>query len=238
MSFSSQKRSAEVEIMDDLLCQGEVVDQTLRELETINTLLGGNHVTLSGMDKLLRSAPPDKTLRIADLGCGGGDILRLIARRARKRGQKLELIGIDANPHIIAFAERHSKDYPEISYQSCNVFSEAMAAQEYDLILATLFFHHFEDAELSKLIAQLQSQSRYGLVINDLHRHWLAYDSIRLLTKLFSRSAMVQNDASLSVARAFLRQDWKKILQEAGISQYQLRWMWAFRWQVLIPGKT
>ena len=237
MPFSSSSRSSEEEIMDDLLCEGEVVEQTLRELETINTLLGGNAVTLGGMDRLLAAAPTDRPLRIADLGCGGGDILRLIARRARKRGQSLELIGIDANPHIIAFAERHSKDYPEISYSTVNVFSEEMKQERYDLVLATLFFHHFEDEVLSQLIAQLQQQSRYGLVINDLHRHWLAYDSIRLLTRLFSRSAMVRNDAALSVARSFLRKDWKKIMRDAGISEYRLRWMWAFRWQVLIPGK-
>ncbi|MFN7490265.1 MAG: hypothetical protein ACK5QK_11105 [Chryseotalea sp.] len=52
-----KNRSAEIEIMDDLACEGPVVDQTLRELETINTLLGGNYVTLNGIDELIK----DKT---------------------------------------------------------------------------------------------------------------------------------------------------------------------------------
>ncbi len=43
--MSLRTRSAELEIMDDLNCHGEVVDQTLRELEVINRLLGGDNVT-------------------------------------------------------------------------------------------------------------------------------------------------------------------------------------------------
>jgi hypothetical protein len=44
----------------------------------------------------------------------------------------------------------------------------------------------------------------------------------------------VQNDAPLSVARAFSRADWVRLLAEASIAQYELRWCWAFRWQVII----
>lgn len=234
MAFSAQVRSDEQEIMDDLLCAGEVVDQTLRELETINTLLGGNAVTISGIDQYLSQIPKDQEVSIADIGCGGGDILRLIVKRARKQGRPIRCVGIDANPHIIAFAERQSEDYPEISYSSLNIFSEDFKAQQFDLVLATLFFHHFTDEQLATFIAQLQQQVRLGIVVNDLHRHWLAYHSIRLLTRYFSKSAMVQNDAAVSVARSFVRQDWQKILQLAGTNRYQLRWRWAFRWQLLI----
>jgi len=47
------KRSDDVEIMDDLACAGEVVNQTLREIENINRLLGGNYVTVDGVKKAL-----------------------------------------------------------------------------------------------------------------------------------------------------------------------------------------
>jgi len=39
------QRSREKEIMDDLDCSGPVLEQTLRELKTINRWLGGNGVT-------------------------------------------------------------------------------------------------------------------------------------------------------------------------------------------------
>ena len=71
-------RSNQIEIMDDLQCQGEVVHQTLRELEFINRWLGGNVVTLEAVKKLIMNRDHE-TLTIADLGCGGGDMLKLLA---------------------------------------------------------------------------------------------------------------------------------------------------------------
>lgn len=78
-------RSKEIEIMDNLRCSGEVVNQTLRELEFINHWLGGNQVTIGALNKLLSSIDPAKEIIIADLGCGSGDMLRLISRWAAKR---------------------------------------------------------------------------------------------------------------------------------------------------------
>jgi SAM-dependent methyltransferase len=94
------QRSAEIEIMDDLDCQGPVVDQTLRELEFINRWLGGNAVTLQGVQQLIHDH--SGKISIADLGCGGGDMLKLIAEFGRRKGIPMQLTGIDANPHAAA----------------------------------------------------------------------------------------------------------------------------------------
>ena len=72
------------------------------------------------------------------------------------------------------------------------------------------------------------------MVISDLHRHWLAYYSIKYLTKWFSKSIMVQNDGPLSVMRGFRRREWIRIFEDSGIENYKIRWKWAFRWQIII----
>lgn len=226
-------RSSEEEIMDDLGSSGPVISQTLHELETINTLLGGNYVTLNGLDRLINGKPLNNTLRIADLGCGGGDILRLISNWLEKKEITAELIGFDANPNIIDFARKHTAQ-KNIRYQSVNIFSEDFKAQKFDIVVSTLFFHHFSSDQLAEFLKQLRSQTNIGIVINDLHRHWFAYYSIKWLTASFSKSSMVKNDAPLSVARSFRKKDWIDILEKAGIQHYKMRWMWAFRWQVLI----
>jgi 2-polyprenyl-3-methyl-5-hydroxy-6-metoxy-1,4-benzoquinol methylase len=231
--LSFQKRSNQIEIMDDLLCDGEVVHQTLRELEIINRLLGGNYVTVSGVKKLLANKSL-KEISIADLGCGGGDILKLISNWGKRNDFEFQLIGIDANPHIIEFAKANSKEYPAIEYKSINVFSDSFKALSFDIVVATLFTHHFSDAELVQLIKTLKSQTSIGIVINDIHRHWFAYHSIRLLTKFFSKSAMVKYDAPLSVLRAFKKRELISVLAQAGVEKYSLKWKWAFRWQLVI----
>lgn len=227
------KRANEAELMDDLDCKGEVIHQTLKELETINTLLGGNYVTINGIEKLLDRANV-KSFSLADLGCGGGDILRLIKRWTIKKNLEARLVGIDANPNIVQEANANTPDSYAIKFESQNIFSQEFRSRSFDIFTGTLFFHHFTNDQLVDFLRQLKTQARTGFVINDIHRHWFAYYSIKWLTQFFSKSPMVQNDGPLSVLRAFKKGELIQIMDAAGIKTYSIRWMWAFRWQLIV----
>lgn len=231
--FSS--RSNEIEIMDDLNCSGEVVNQTLRELDIINRWLGGNRITWQGIETLTRTlTDKNKRLSIADIGCGSGDVLMLIHNRLSKKGIPHTLQGVDANVSIIGYARRKAAGINSISFQEENILNESFRAKQFDIVTATLFLHHFNSDELIDILRSLYNQVRMGIVINDLHRHPIAYYAIKLLTRLFSKSAMVKYDAPLSVLRGFRKREWLHILDRAGIKSYSLQWKWAFRWQLLI----
>lgn len=219
--------------MDDLQASGGDLHQALRELDSINYLLGGNYVTLNGLLQLLEmhSSPG---LHIADLGCGSGDMLRRVRRLLVRRGEEAKLTGVDANPNVIAYAEAHTPPSCGIEYESLNVFSEEFRRRRFDIVIATLFLHHFSDDELIRFFRQLKDQVSSGIVINDIHRHWFSYFAIKFLTRLFSRSAMVRNDAPVSVLRAFSKKDLRHIMQRAGIVHYTIKWRWAFRWQLVV----
>jgi 2-polyprenyl-3-methyl-5-hydroxy-6-metoxy-1,4-benzoquinol methylase len=235
MASKFDSRSSELEIMDDLQYEGEVVYKTLRELEIINRLLGGNQVTINGVNQLLKEKPGEhQVVTIADLGCGGGDILKQVAQWGKKKQILLKFTGIDANPHIITYAKKNTEAYPEIDYKAINIFSLDFRNQNFDIVLATLFTHHFTDYELVSLFRSLKTQARIGVVVNDLHRHWFAYYSIKWLTQFFSKSYMVKFDAPLSVLRAFRKNELKQILEKAGITNYTLKWRWAFRWELIL----
>jgi 2-polyprenyl-3-methyl-5-hydroxy-6-metoxy-1,4-benzoquinol methylase len=229
------RRSSDEEIMDDLHCAGEVVHQTLRELETINELLGGNYVTLDGLSQLTKTKTGgDQPLHVADLGCGGGDILKLIRKWATKSGTSVNLTGIDANPNIIAYAEKHTPSSLRIEYKTVDIFSDEFRRYKFDVLIGTLFFHHFSTEQLVSFFRQAKGQVTAGIVVNDIHRHWFAYYSIKWLTGLFSKSSMVKFDAPLSVLRAFRKHELDEVMRQAGITNYTIRWMWAFRWQLVI----
>ena len=220
--------------MDDLTLANDALRQNLDELETINTWLGGYEPVLNGLARLRNQFPQGRPLRVADLGSGGGDTLRHVARWARKKGISVELTGIDANPFMLEYAAAKSQEYPEISYQKFDIFSPEFQRQPYDVVMSSLFCHHFTDEELVAMLRQWQQQAQVAVIINDLHRHWLAYHSIKWLTRLLGGSYLVQHDAPMSVARAFRRADWEALLARAGITRYELRWHWAFRWQLII----
>ena len=103
-----------------------------------------------------------------------------------------------------------------------------------DIVHSSLFTHHFSQQQLTSLFTQLKEQAKTGIIINDLQRHWLAYYSIKFITRLFSRSAMVRNDAAVSVARGFHKKELVEVFKNAGIQHYSIVWKWAFRWKAII----
>lgn len=227
------QRSTQDELMDDPDAPEKELWQNLRELEVINKYLGGYRVVLEGLNKL--DLP--KETSVMDLGSGGGDTLRAIADWMNKRQRTARLTGIDYNPVMTAYATQHSKYYPAITFRTLDIFDEALTAEKADVVTCSLFCHHFAHDSLVKLIRRMRELCIEAIVINDLHRHWFAYYSIKMITGICSKTYMVKHDAALSVARAFTRKDWEQVMRDAGISQYELTWKWAFRWLLIIPKK-
>lgn len=224
-------RSTKEEIMDDLNISGDVIGTTLRELDTINRKLGGNAISLRALRRLLKR---HSVQSLADLGCGGADILIAMAKVASAQGLNMELTGIDANPHIVDYAHAQTAGYQNIKVKCANVFETEFQSQSFDVIHCCLFLHHFSHDQLVELFRQFHRQAKVAIIVNDLHRHHLAYYSIQWLTRFFSRSFMVKNDASLSVARGFKKRELAQILREVGLSHFSIQWRWAFRWEVVV----
>lgn len=234
MPIDFNTRINQEELMDNLNCKGEVVNQTLRELDFINHWLGGNEVTINALKDIWNHIPVDRNLVIADLGCGSGEMLRVIARLATIHKRQVTLIGVDANPQIVEYAQQHSKEFKNISFKTWNVFSEEFRQQRFDIVLATLFMHHFTKEQLIELLSFLKKNTSHAIIINDIHRHPLAYYSIKWLTGFFSKSEMVKYDAPLSVLRSFKRNEWIEIMTAIHQKKFQLSWKWAFRWKLIM----
>jgi SAM-dependent methyltransferase len=224
-------RSTLPEKMDDPAAPAKDVKQALRELETINQWLGGYNVILDALSKV---PAQKKTLTIMDIGCGGGDVLRAIAAWAKQRKLDVKLVGVDWNPLMTSYAEQQSKAYPNISFRTMSVWDDNLLWEQADITMNSLFCHHFDDTELVKLMERMYILSNRAVIINDIHRHWFAYHSIKWITSVFSRTYLVKYDAPLSVARSLKRDEWHTVLGKAGIKKYAINWKWAWRWQIII----
>lgn len=220
-----RKRSYQKELMDDDNISFEAMSQTLKELNVINTRLGGHAITISGLRQL---ASKDRPVIVCEIGCGGGDNLQAIYRYCQKENIDVRFIGIDMNSQCIAFAKQQYSALP--ATWICSDYAQVNFEKERpDIIFSSLFCHHFTDTELEQMLQWLERNSTIGFFINDLHRHWLAYFLIKYITKFFSRSYLVKNDACLSVARGFRKQEWNSLFTKAGLSGQQVDWRWAFR---------
>jgi 2-polyprenyl-3-methyl-5-hydroxy-6-metoxy-1,4-benzoquinol methylase len=228
--YDSSSRCLIPELMDQPEAPIHEVHKALKELEMVNRYLGGYEVVLDALQKY-----GSKSLSLMDIGCGGGDMLRQIAVYGRKNGIKTSLTGVDMNPSTIQYAREQSAAYQEINYiiKDCRELFLVPGSKP-DVVMSSLFCHHFDNDELVELIKKKCSLAGKMVLINDLHRHWLAYYSIRAITAVFSRTYLVKNDAPLSVARSLKFKEWEKILNMAGVKKYQINWKWAWRWQILI----
>ncbi len=224
------RRSSEEEMMDDFSLGHEIIDPIMDELEVVNKLLGGYNVFFDAFKKI---GLKDGKI-ISDWGCGGGDSLRVIAKWARKQNLKIRFVGVDATESAIEYARGKSGDFPEISYILADVMSGQLISNQFDIVISSLFTHHFADENWIRLIQKMADCAAEYVVINDLHRHWFAYHSIGVLTSVFSKSEMVKHDSKLSVLRSFKREELEKLLKKGGLETFSIRWMWAFRWQICI----
>ena len=228
------KRSHEPEIMDDLKMEGAVLASTLRQIAMVNKWLGGSALILGGIKKIIKKDKDLKVLKIADFGCGGGEILREIAIWARKNKIKTELIGYDANAYTIAFAKEQSAEYPEIKYEQSDIFEFEAIQNQYDITLCSLFLHHFNDEEILLIIKKLYTASSKALLINDLQRSVLAYYLFNLVTFVLNASNMVRHDGLLSIKKSFRKNELKSFATEASVNKFSINWKWAFRYEMLL----
>jgi 2-polyprenyl-3-methyl-5-hydroxy-6-metoxy-1,4-benzoquinol methylase len=147
-------------------------------------------------------------------------------------GSRLKLTGIDLKEECIRYARDRWVGDAEVAWVVSD-FRDHRFAEKPDIIFSSLFCHHFKDKEVAEIFRWSAENSRLGFFMNDLQRHPLAYHSIALLTRLFSKSYLVKNDAPLSVARGFKREELAKILQNGmkdASMQTSIAWKWAFRW--------
>jgi 2-polyprenyl-3-methyl-5-hydroxy-6-metoxy-1,4-benzoquinol methylase len=224
-----KERSKKKELLDADFIPEQDLYQNLRELDVINALLGGYKMTFDALKKVLKK---DTQYTIVDIGCGGGDTLKRIYNWNKNQKFNLNLFGIDLKQTCVnyAFNVNSNSQLNFICDDYKNIYKHL---SKVDVIHACLFCHHLTNEEIVELIKFAQ-KNKSTLIINDLERNAFAHYSIKLLTKLFSKSYLVKNDAPLSVLRGFKKTEWKDIIQQSGAKNFSVKYKWAFRHQVII----
>ena len=216
MSFSAQidfSRRASPRELPELMdgdCNYEEFRDCLQSLERVNRWLLGYRPTLTWLERLpLEQGRP---LHIVDVGSGGGDYLREIARWAQRRGLSVQLTGIDLNP----FAARAASEFTPKELGITWVTQDALVYQPekpIDIIVSSLLAHHLEDQEIVTLLRWMEATAQLGWFINDLERaKWTA--------RAFGWAPwhrIVRHDGPVSFRRAFRKGDWLQLLTAADL---------------------
>lgn len=198
-------------------------DAALDGLARINRMSGAAAPVLRFLERVTARHPG--ALSILDVGAGGGDMLTRVADWAARRGVSVQLTGLDQSPQAAAHAR--AREVPA-RWITGDLFAHEGT---HDVVICSLFAHHLRDAEVVRFLRWIAARARCGWLISDLHRHWLPWAVVWAGTRLLRMPPMVVHDGPISVARGFTRGDWRRLLDEAGVTA-EIRWAFPFRWQV------
>ena len=223
-------RSYEPELLDlgPSYYTREEYEDCLHQLDRIGRYLGGNKATLKNLHKI------PKPNSILDLGCGGGYFTIKLA----KQFPKAQVVGIDISHEAIIFAQKklQNANVGNVVFEVPSSNQLSYSPNSFDLVTSTLVCHHLTDDQLIDFLKKAYRMAAKTIIINDLHRHWLAYLSFALIAKLAFPNRLIFHDGLLSIKRAFKRQDWIYYLKAAEIplEHCSITWHFAFRWVLRI----
>ena len=210
------RRAELTELMDEP-CSRDELRACLRDIEKLNRWFLGYRPVLSWLDSLHCSRSM-KPLRIMDIGCGHGDLLREIDRWASKRSISVKLTGCDVNPETIAIAAEASPRSSGIEWVAADVFS-LNGRGAVDVVVSSLFTHHLAEKDVVRFVRWMEQHTQIGWFINDLSRAPIPYWLIKAFSRVAGLHQFVQHDAPVSFRRAFVADDWRRICSAAGLPE-------------------
>jgi 2-polyprenyl-3-methyl-5-hydroxy-6-metoxy-1,4-benzoquinol methylase len=211
--ISLDHRASGPERMDAEDLDPQIYARVLADLGQVNAITLARRPTLNFIAHSLKGRT---RFRLLDVGFGHGDMLRAIARWAARRNLNAELVGIDLNPNSAPTACAATPREFGIDYRTGDYAD--LAGEGFDLIVSSLVAHHMSAAELLTFVRFMESEATQGWMINDLHRHRLAYIGYPLLARMMRWHEIVRTDGTLSIARSFRPAEWRDILADAGVA--------------------
>ena len=225
-------RSTAPEYMDGAAVKGPDMSRALEELQYVNRFLGGTRSSLKALTQAEEEAPKKK-LEILDIGTGAADIPAAMVHWGRSHGREVRVVGVDFNPFVCSWALRQVEHLPQVGVVRGDVLNLPFGTGAFDYVHCAMFLHHFPQEEAAKIVRTMYGLCRRGIIINDLHRHPVAFHAISWITRLYSKSCMVQHDAPVSVLRGFRSADLEELGHLSGIGQFSIRRYWPFRFVLL-----
>lgn len=193
------------EIMDDPECEPAQLRRTLERFGIVNFAVARwGRVYRTHIRPALSAARATggAELRLLDIGCGGGDVLRRLVRRARRDGYRVSGLGIDPDPRAIAVA-RAAAPLDGVRYREC--FSDELAASgaRFDVVLSNHLLHHLETPALEALLADSERLADRLAVHSDIARGRFAYAAFSIGVAPVSRGTLLRVDGLRSIRRSY-----------------------------------
>lgn len=207
-------RIVAAETLDGLAENDPAAMRSRRDLQRIHRLIGTRGIMVRALRRLLASRPAGAPLRLLELGAGDGSLMLGVARTLEARWPAVEITLLDRQDLVTrSTLDGYAGLGWTASTQVVDVFDWASnyspAVREpsarWDVIVASLFLHHFEGPALATLLAAIESRARRFLACEP-RRARLALAGSHLIGAM-GANAVTREDAVLSVHAGFRDQE-------------------------------
>ena len=211
-------RSNEPERIDTGDYTPEEYKRFLKEIAFINRYLGDGRALKQTLLEEIESGDI-REFSVLDVGCGSGELLRMIAEFARETNRNASLVGVDLNPISSETTQSESREFGEIVSVRGDALRLPFADDSFDYAISSLFFHHLTDDQILTALGEMHRIASRGVIVIDLHRDPIAYVAYKLFCFAFRISQLVRHDGSLSIKKGFKPEELKRLGVLAGLDR-------------------
>jgi SAM-dependent methyltransferase len=203
------RRATEAESLDVGVSEAEAL-RSLADLRLVNRWLGARRrLRRLVLPHLQASAHP----RLLDVGCGSGDVSADLVQASPR---PVQAVGLDLKwLHVRQVP-------PAVLPVAGDVRALPFPPRSFDVVLVSLFLHHFDDPDVPGVLRGLYALARRALVVTDLERAQVPYLFGRAFFRLLFRSPVSANDGLLSIRRAFRREELLSAFASAGLGHARI----------------
>ncbi len=208
------RRSHEPELLDAPALDPAELRANLRELAMLNRLPGGTADSIAAIEHLAAGA---RSLRILDVGTGGGEMAVAFARHGRRGRAAWDVTAIDHHPQVMAVAKRRLTGRPHLDAQLADGRWLPFDDGEFDVAHASLLLHHLEPQDALGVLSEMSRVARRGVVVNDLRRGPIAFAATAIMVATLARARYTRHDGILSARRAYSLRELDELMHAAGL---------------------
>lgn len=209
-------RAAESELLDQSGHDPELLAGNLADLRRVNRWFGGIRLTIAGLDVLTPDLRHGDSLRVIDVATGGADIPVAVAKWARRRGLRAEILATDRSVEVMRLGVPRSTEFVEFVLADARHLP--LADDSVDVAICSLVLHHLSPEDAVSMLQEMSRVARRGIVMNDLVRNWPGYAGAWLFSRALTNNRLTRHDAPLSARRAYTRREMAALLSSAGLS--------------------
>jgi SAM-dependent methyltransferase len=196
-----------VEVLDDPGTPDSVRAAAMADVARSNRLFGGAGSVIRALDAPLATLPARALL--IDVGSGMSDIPWAAQRAAARRGVVIETVALDLSESLLRAARGRVT-----ASSAGDALRLPFATASADIVTCSQLLHHFFDADLRAIVAELHRVSRRWVVIGDLRRSWLAASGFWLASHALRFHPVTRRDGVTSVLRGFTASELRRLVGE------------------------